>query len=245
MTKYHGGKNQFGRELASIIFQEAQYTSKVNNMPIQGYCEPFCGMLGVYRHIPEFFKEDISLKAGDINKSVVLMWQAAQTGWEPGTKEISKAKFMQLKNDPKSTAEKGFVGHRYGFMGQYFQPFTDQPSLVSRQKASKKIVDIAEKLQLVEFTHGSYEKFSHLKGFVIYCDPPYYGQAHYYIESGQKKLKFDHHKFWDWCRQMSQHNILFISEYELPADFEVIWAKKTKTCKASRIDKLFTFENYF
>lgn len=42
-----------------------------------GYLEPFCGILGVYQHIPRLFQDHPSLKyrAGDINESVIKIWK--------------------------------------------------------------------------------------------------------------------------------------------------------------------------
>ena len=68
MTSYHGGKQKIGRKIAEKISE-----SVVEYLPyIKGYCEPFCGMLGVYRHIPIYL--DVKrYKAGDCNKSLILM----------------------------------------------------------------------------------------------------------------------------------------------------------------------------
>ena len=40
-------------------------------------------------------------------------------------------------------------------------------------------------------------------------------------------LSFDHEAFWQWCREMSKHNMIFISEYNAPKDFELIAAIKS------------------
>lgn len=43
MTAYHGGKQRIGKEIATVIADMTQ------DVTIKGYCEPFCGMLGVYQ----------------------------------------------------------------------------------------------------------------------------------------------------------------------------------------------------
>jgi DNA adenine methylase len=191
------------------------HISEDEGRTIKGYCEPFCGMLGVYQHIPELYKEEglgkLKYKAGDTNKSVIMMWNAAKKGWKPSTKIVSKKKFLQLKYDGKSSAEKGYIGHYYGYMGKYFQPFDNRHSLTSRKKISQKISAIGKKLKNVSFSNGSYTRYSNLKDYVIYCDPPYKKQAHYYTESGEHVEKFDHSKFWEWCRKMAENNIVFVS----------------------------------
>ena len=49
----------------------------------------------------------------------------------------------------------------------------------------------------------------------------------------------DHEKFWEWCRYMAKNNILFISEYKAPRDFELIWSIKSQTTAHSMTEKLF------
>lgn len=75
------------------------------------------------------------------------------------------------------------------------------------------------------------------------CDPPYKGTTLY------KTGAFDHDKFWQWCRDMSKKNKVFISEYNAPIDFECIWQGEVKTNFASKrgkathkaVEKLFKF----
>lgn len=241
MTSYHGGKQRIGKELANIIFEESTLIEQEENFVIRGYCEPFCGMLGVYRYIPVLFqdhKPKLKYKAGDQNKSVIMMWQKAQKGWKPSTKLTSEEKFKRMKRDGRSSAEKGFVGHLYGYMGKYFQPFDSRITKERLIKNSNKISDIALDLDMVDFKHGNYKNFSTLKNYIIYCDPPYQVSADYYSETGQR-THFDHQQFWDWCRKMAKNNIVFISEYNAPKDFEKIASIKTKTAGNPKIDNLY------
>jgi site-specific DNA-adenine methylase len=76
MTAYHGGKQRLGKRIAKAI------TDNVDLSKVKGYCEPFCGMLGVYRHVPTHFSE---YKAGDLNLSVIKMWEAAQCHQDVGS----------------------------------------------------------------------------------------------------------------------------------------------------------------
>ena len=221
MTSYHGGKQRIGRTIAQIIAEEVDEF----DFNVKGYCEPFVGMCGVYQYIPDLFSSHIpkfKYKAGDINKSVIMMWNAAKRGWKPPNKKITKKEFMSLKVDGKSSAKKGFVGHVFGYMGKYFQPFDNRKSVKSIQKTSDNVSRIAKELKSVIFKSGGYTQYSNLKNFVIYCDPPYQIQAHYYKEEGTRR-SFDHEEFWDWCRDMAMNNIVFVSEYKAPRDFICLW----------------------
>ena len=101
MTSYHGGKQRIGKKLANIIVEESVVIAENEGLKIKGYCEPFCGMLGVYQHIPNLYDNELNLRskeglenlnyvAGDTNNSVVMMWKAAQKGWKPPTKVSEK-----------------------------------------------------------------------------------------------------------------------------------------------------------
>jgi len=79
----------------------------------------------------------------------------------------------------------------------------------------------------IEFIYSDYRELSNhvlLDGFVIYCDPPYKGTKKY-----NTSKDFDYEAFYDWCREMSKNNIVIVSEYNMPEDFECIWKKETKT----------------
>lgn len=80
---------------------------------------------------------------------------------------------------------------------------------------------------------------------IIYCDPPYKGTTSYKTE------KFNHVKFWQWCRdKVKNGHIVFISEYNAPSDFKCVWQGEVKTNfsyqreKASHnaIEKLFKYD---
>lgn len=227
MTAYHGGKQRIGKKLAQNIYEESLDIEDEYEFDIKGYCEPFCGMLGVYQHIPELFEEyktNLKYKAGDFNKSVIKMWKAGQKGWIPPTRKVSRAAFMKMAGDGTSSPEKGYIGHLYGYMGKYFKPFDNRTTVSQRKRTSMKVCNIANKLQNVKFTPGSYTQFSLLRGYVLYCDPPYKIQSHYYDENNNRQ-NFDNSAFWNWCRKMAVDNIVFVSEYEAPKDFEMIWSQ--------------------
>ena len=96
----------------------------------------------------------------------------------------------------------------------------------------------------VEFLNDDYRNID-MSNAVIYCDIPYQGTTKY--ETGV----FDYDAFWNWCRKMSDKNIVIVSEYNAPADFHCIWEKESlanfdcnrgdDTKSKVRIEKLFTY----
>lgn len=99
-------------------------------------------------------------------------------------------------------------------------------------------------LQGVKLFHSSYENIE-CKDCLIYCDPPYQGTTSY------KTGTIDHSKFWEWCRMKSKNNLVFVSEYSAPEDFECVWEGELKTNFASQrseathnaTEKLFRIRN--
>lgn len=84
----------------------------------------------------------------------------------------------------------------------------------------------------------SYEQVPIERDSVIYCDPPY-------LKVIKKKRynnsDFNHNSFYDWARK--QNNI-FISEYTMPDDFEVVYQKEKMCClglnnNTETVEKLF------
>lgn len=218
MTAYHGGKQRIGLDLAKVIYNVCIEIEQNTNFKIKGYCEPFCGMLGVYQHIPSLFSSHnkMKYKAGDINESVVLMWKDVKKGWTPPTKSITKDKYKSIMSS-KNSALKAFVGctqsFRGVFNGSYF-PQTD-----SRIKTnSDRVQSLRINIQNISFSHTNYTSYSKLKNHVIYCDPPYMNTQKRYIQ------EFDSDEFWSWCKYMSRNNIVFVSEYTAPKSIRKIWS---------------------
>jgi len=245
MTAYHGGKQRLGKQLAEIIVDTSL---DIAEFDIVGYCEPFCGMLGVYRHIPEFLGyDDLTYLAGDGNGSVVKMWQAAQKGWEPPI-TCSEKKYFDLKYSKLDSAEKGYIGNQYSFGGKWFEGYAPKyGKTINSSKASRNVIDISNKLKSVKIFQGSYEQFSGLKGYVIYCDPPYDNSKNHYYVNGKISNNFDSKEFWEWCKRMSKYNIIFVSNYNAPLGTELVFtsrhkmtgSKKLMTKNNVRIEKLF------
>ncbi|MDB4308201.1 DNA adenine methylase [Gammaproteobacteria bacterium] len=242
MTSYHGGKQRIGERIAKTIVNESMQIEDDYDFKIKGYCEPFCGMMGVYRHIPRLFQKEgldkLKYKAGDLNESVIKMWLSSKGKWKPSSDITSRKQFMSLKGNGRSSSKKGFIGHMYGYGGQYFRPFRDGVSKNRLKRSIENIKAISDETSNVSFSHGKYTQFSRLKNHIIYCDPPYRIQSQYYDER-DNRLCFDTDEFIQWCIKMSAHNIVFVSEYKMPKEFDKIFSVKAKTLRADRIDNLY------
>lgn len=68
----------------------------------------------------------------------------------------------------------------------------------------------------VEFYNKDYKEVEIPKEAVVYCDPPYEGRAEYAEDN------FNHKEFWDYVRELSKTNKVYVSEYKAPADFKIV-----------------------
>lgn len=103
----------------------------------------------------------------------------------------------------------------------------------------------APALNGIEFYQSNYYDLPMLKGAVIYCDPPYAGTKGY---GYAKQEKMDYERFWNWVRELSKENYVFVSEQSAPADFDMIWemgARRTNDVnnKVRATEKLFRYKD--
>ena len=245
---YHGGKFRHGKEIADVI---KKIYDKQDKQIIRGYIEPFCGMCGVFQHIASLLPSNLKYVASDQHESLILMWKALQNGWKP-PKDCSVNRYNKLKYSSPS-AEKAYVGFSLGYGGQFFRG--------NRKLYKGKHVDKSETMCIlgrivlnhVKFSRQGYEKYNdNVRGYIIYCDPPYNNrESRYYSDSKNSPtlIKFDSEKFWSWCRKMSKHNIVIVSEFSAPPDFKSVhvfdskrYAQKNTNTSS---EHLFMYEKYF
>lgn len=62
-------------------------------------------------------------------------------------------------------------------------------------------------------------------GAVIYLDPPY-ANTKFYGYASEPRMDYEH--FWNWVRELSNRNSVFVSEQIAPEDFEIIWEQECK-----------------
>lgn len=95
------------------------------------------------------------------------------------------------------------------------------------------------------FTNEDYRNIIIPDNSIIYCDPPYENTTGY-----RSLKKFNHEEFWEYMRQISKNNKVFISEQNAPDDFISIWSKEIKRHIDVNLDnrfkvteKLFVYKN--
>lgn len=226
--QYVGSKNRLSKELVPIIQSYITADTK-------GYLEPFVGGANLIDKIK--FNRKIGL---DLHEELIELLKYAQENELPET--ISEDEYKKVK-DSKENYPKWYVG-LVGFCGsfgaKYFGGFArrynkdgtlfDVPkqAINSLRKQSKR-----EEFKNIKFLHMDFRDLpkDKIKGYVIYCDPPYRDTTKYKTE------EFPYEEFYQWCKDMSENNIVLISEYSMPDDFKCIWEKELKTLLGSGVNK--------
>lgn len=83
----------------------------------------------------------------------------------------------------------------------------------------------APNLKGIKFKCQNYYDLEPVKGALIYLDPPYQNTQTYDYAN---KEKMDYDRFWNWVRDLSKDNFVFISEQSAPEDFQIIWEQEVK-----------------
>lgn len=217
-------------------------------------------------------KSKFKIILNDFHKDLMMMWQEIIcNGWEPPD-NCTEEEYEALRHAEPS-ALRGFVGHGCSFGGIWFSKFAretakekvkikkydeevllfdvdefgDEPEPIIAEErnfcknAKNSIMEIANFLKKynVKLYNKSYDEFEIPDGSVIYCDPPYIGTAK--PGSGNE---FDHEKFWEWVRKMSEKNEVFVSEYVAPYDFESVINIDVRLDmnREERIERLFKYK---
>lgn len=232
--KYMGSKNRFAKYILPIILKD--------RLPEQCYVEPFCGGLGTMD------KVDAPTIASDKNRYLIAMWIGLQENRER-PREISKELYSRARteynNDTNIEFDDFMIGW-IGWMGSYNGRFFDggySGKSSGRNYVEEQIKNTEKQIEHIKdikFVTGEYDELEYPLNSIIYCDIPYQGTKQYATSKD-----FDHEKFWQWCRDMSNAgHTVFVSEYNAPADFDVVWEKEvtnamntTKTYKPT--EKLF------
>ena len=238
--KYMGSKARFSKEILPIILKDRTAD--------QWYIEPFAGGMNM---ICEVGGKRI---ANDIHYHLIQMWRELVSGWIP--KKITKDEYSEVRtNQSKYPAYfVGWVGFNCSYSGKWFGGFADDYPESRRNKkgvlpnyqmeAINNIPKQVEKMKGVIFQNKSYYELELPPNSIVYCDPPYEGTTKYAND-------FNHNLFWNWVRNISkQGHIVFVSEYNAPADFVCVWQKETNSQLSANgkiggnklsVEKLFKF----
>lgn len=234
---YMGSKNRLSKGLVPII-------QSYINEDVKGYIEPFVGGANIIDKI------QCNNKIGcDIHEELIelLKYVANLNNSIPNI--ISEEEYNNVKNNKKNYPKwyVGLVGFCSTFGAKYFGGYAKNCKNGDSKYAIKNLNKQRNNLKNIKFKCCDFRELKGISGYVIYCDPPYRNTTEYNTKT------FPYEEFYDWCREMSKNNIVLISEYWMPDDFECIWEKESKVTfhsnrkanddKDKRIEKLFLHIN--
>lgn len=208
MCSYVGGKYLIGKEIAKIINKEIEETGYI-------YIEPFCGMLGVGRHI----KSEKRIFS-DKNKDLIDFWNAIKSGWKPKVEKPTKEEWEELKKQ-ESNPQRTFSGYKWSYAGNFFN--TLKPDVIKSKPFKFSNLDNAV------FECKDYKEYKDIKNHIFYLDPPYKG-----VKSQKEWGKFDSEEFWIMVKELSKNNVVFISEQDGTKDYPIAWKKKMRRSLGKR-----------
>lgn len=235
--KYMGSKNRIAKHLLPIMLAECEKHG------ITKWVEPFVGGANMIDKVPESFE-----RVGyDLNDHVIHALIDIRDNAESFPDSVSEDEYKSYKGlPPQSITSWVRIACAYGGIFES-KLASDKTGLRDyAQEAKRNALKQSPKIQNVQFICDSYENLD-FTDTIIYCDPPYQGT------SGYKTGAFDHEKFFEWCRVQAEKNIVFVSEYNAPDDFECVWQGEIKTNFASQrksathnaVEKLFIVKKRF
>ena len=188
--------------------------------------EPFCGSLGVMKHMTDLKTKKII--ANDYHPDLIALWKAVQDDTFVYPKSISEEEYNAAKLLESPNAYKAFVGFGMSFGGRYFAAYSQKYLNGKNEDFCKEMVNslkrIREKISNVVFSNKDYKDLKP-KNMLIYCDPPYaYSKYPIKYRRDVKRYDvFDNAEFWEQVRKWSKNNIVLVSELTAPDDFVEIW----------------------
>ena len=227
--KYLGGKQRLGKHLSPYLHE--LWKENREKLKLNGYLEPFCGSLGVFKHMTDLQGATTGFIANDYHPDLIELWKEVQSGKFKYPTSISEQQYLEAKERPSPDAYKAFVGFGMSFGGRYFGAYSQKYLGGKKEDFCKEMVNSLKRTaplirkSSVKFTNKMYQSMKPRRKF-IYCDPPY-ADTNFpikYRRDVKHYDKFDNAEFWDIVRRWSQDNLVVVSETTAPPDFIEIWS---------------------
>lgn len=203
--------------------------------PNGSYIEPFVGGANMICKVQHHTRIGY-----DANKWLIALLNEARTNPDAIRNAMcpSKDAFKYIKYHPEIFYPwyVGLVGLLPTYANKWMESYNEHNAPGTFSGSMKHLLE--QNLEGIHFINSYFDRIPTGKGNVIYCDPPYKHSDFY-------GMGFNHELFCDWVRNESSRNIVFVSEYEMPSDFECIWSMPIKpgiNHKATiREEKLFIY----
>lgn len=227
--RYMGSKASLSKEILPFLMN--------GHVSGAAYLEPFVGGANMIDAVPS----TVNRVGYDVNPYLIALWQAVSNGWTP-PETVTEAQYVEAKNNPdKDPIFAAWAGFAASYGCKWFGGYArgkkpDGSPRDHSNEAYRNALKQFPRLLGVKFECRSVFDIELPEQATIYCDPPYAGTTKY-------RTDFDHERFYNWCRfQAMKGHRVFVSEYNMPADFRVVWQKEVNCGLDSgrRVEKLFT-----
>ena len=221
---YMGSKAKYAKYIVPIL-QRAIDENKVNT-----YIECFVGGANIIdkikcEHRYGFDRSDtlialLQTAAEDFDK---VMKDGSRELWDKGKAYVKDGIMPEDMTLDQIGAMEFFASYCNGGFPRGYAKNTATRNYY--QEAYRNMQKQALDLKGIEFKCKNYWELEDVKNCVIYLDPPYQGTK-FYGYANQPKMDYNH--FWNWVRDISKDNFVFVSEQTAPDDFECIWQQEVK-----------------
>jgi len=211
--KYMGSKSRIAKHILPIMLDDAEKHG------ITTWIEPFVGGGNMIDKVPDRMRR-IGI---DYNPHTIAAMLAIRDMVDNLPENVSEDEYRSIKGKPVDLIS-SWIMFVCSFGGKFEAGYARSKTgrnyaLESKRNALKQ----SPKIQTVEFACASYKDYKPANS-LVYCDPPYQGTT------GYKTGVFNHEEFFEWCRQTAKNgNIVYVSEYNAPEDFELVWQGEVKT----------------
>lgn len=237
---YMGSKSKICKYIVPIL------QDTINKFNVDTYIECFVGGANVIDKIECKFKYGF-----DRSDTLIALLNLAQTDFDKVLKEGNRELWDKGKNyvkngikpDDMTLADIGamefFASYAKGGFSRGYAKNTEKRNYF--KEAYRNLEKQAPNLKGIVFKCQNYWELKDVKNAVIYLDPPYQNtQTYGYASQG----KMDYNFFWNWVRDLSINNFVFVSEQTAPDDFISIWKKEIKRT-VSKDNNFVATENLF
>lgn len=210
--QYFGGKSRLVKDLVPIFknyLKDDMY-----------FIDAFAGSSKVSIGVSSFHEKVLAF---DVNHYLIEMFDSLKKGWVPPS-DLTKEEYDYIrKHYDECPALTAFAGFGCSFAGKWFGGYAKNAKGRNYAEiAYRSLLKDLEQIKKIEYKFQSFFSLN-TSNQLIYCDPPYKGTTAYGFVGN-----FDNDLFWNKVRELSKDNIVLVSEYDAPDDFEIIWEKEVR-----------------
>ena len=240
---YMGSKSKYAQYIAPIL------QKTINDRGVSLYIEPFVGGANMIDKIKcerrigyDRSETLIALLCQARDDFSKILPEGSQELWNKGKGYVKDGIMPEDMTLADIGAMEFFASFSSrGFPGGYANNVNGRNYFCERRDNLEKQ---APALKEIEFYQSNYYDLPIPKGAVVYCDPPYAGTKEY---GYAKQEKMNYERFWNWVRELSKENYVFVSEQSAPADFDIIWEMEAKRTNGANnnfkaTEKLFRYK---